>query len=107
MSGTGTNLGALTHPRNNSGQSWASRARTLALGRIGQYGTNMLAREAWKIFKDLIFSHPTGEVFQDIGRGDAGSDERRLPTADAGGDLNQIPPIHGTADCIHFFGLDP
>jgi len=74
----------MTHPRNNSGQSWASRAQTLALGRIGQDGTNMLAREVWEVFKDLIFGHPTGEVLEDIGRSDAGSKKRRLPAAHAG-----------------------
>jgi hypothetical protein len=95
LSGRGTNVGALTHPRNNSGQSWASPVQTLAFGRIGQDGTDMLAREAREIFKDLIFGHPTGEVLEDIGRGDAGSEKRRLPAAHAGGDLNQIPPIHG------------
>jgi hypothetical protein len=93
--GRGTGLGALTYPRNNSGQSWASRVQTLAFGRIGQDGTDMLAREAREIFKDLIFGHATGEVLEDIGRGDAGSEKRRLPAAHAGGNLNQIPPIHG------------
>ena len=65
--------GRLTDSRNNSAQSWASRARTLALGRVGQDGSNMLAREAREIFKDFIFGHPAGEVLEDIGRGDAGS----------------------------------
>src|SRR5258708_7639126 len=81
MSGPGTNLGALTHTRNNSRQSWTSSAQTLSLGRISQDGTNMLARQAREIFKDLIFGHPTGEVLEDIGRGDAGSEKRRLPAA--------------------------
>jgi hypothetical protein len=35
----------------------------------------------------LIFGHPTGEVLEDIGRGDAGSEKRRLPAAHAGGDV--------------------
>jgi hypothetical protein len=48
---------------------------------MGQDGTDMLAREAREIFKDLIFGHPTGEVLEDIGRGDAGSEKRRLPVA--------------------------
>jgi hypothetical protein len=88
-------LGALSHPRNNPAQSWASRPRTLALGRIGQDGTNMLAREAREISKDVIFGHPTGEVLKDIGRRDTGPEKRRLPAAHAGADLNKIPPIHG------------
>jgi hypothetical protein len=92
--GRGTNLGALTHPRNNSAQSWASRPQALALGCIGQGGTNMLACEAWEISKDLIFVHPTGEVLKNIAWGEAGSDKCRLPAAHAGGDLNQILPIH-------------
>ena len=81
LSGRGTNLGALTHPRINSAQSWESRPQTLALGCIGQDGTNMLACEAWEISKDLTFGRPTGEVLKNIAWGEAGSDKRRLPAA--------------------------
>jgi hypothetical protein len=102
LSGRGTNVGALSQPRNNPAQSWASRPRTLALGRVGQDGTNMLALEARKIFKDLIFGHPPGEVLEDIRRGDAGSEKRRLRAAHAGGDLNPIPPMHSDGDCTRF-----
>jgi hypothetical protein len=82
---TWNKLGALTHPCNNSGQSSASGARTLALSRIRQDGANVLPRDAREIFEDLIFGHPTGEVLEDIGGGDAGLDERgpRLTSAEA------------------------
>ena len=102
LSGTGTNLGALTHPCNNSAQTWGLCAWSLPLGRIGQYGANMLAREAREIVEDLIFGQPTGEVLEDIRWGDTGSEKRRLPAAHAGGDLNKIPPIHGDRECNCF-----
>jgi len=98
--------GALTHSCNNSAQTWALCAWSLPLGRIGQDGANMLAREAREIFEDLIFVQPTGEILEDIRRGDTGSEKRRLPAAHAGGDLNQIPPIHGNRDCNFFFDID-
>ena len=62
-----------------------ARLPTLALGCIGQNGTNMLAREAWEIPKDFILAHPTGEVLEDIGRRNAGSGKLRLGTTHTGG----------------------
>jgi Cytochrome P450 len=94
LSGRGTNLGVLTHLCNNSGQSSASGARTLALGRIGQDGANMLPRDAREIFEDLIFGHPTGEVLEDIGGGDAGSDAKASAR-------HRLWARHGTLSTLH------
>jgi len=68
--------------------------RTLTLSRIGQDGTNMLAREAREVLKDFILGHPTGEVFEDIGWRNAGSGKRRLGAAHTGDDLNELLPVH-------------
>jgi hypothetical protein len=66
---------------------------------IGQDGTNMLAREAREIVKDLILAHPTGEVLEDIGRRNAGSGKRRLGAAHPWGDLNKLLPVHDEVLC--------